>query len=451
MSFGARLALAFVGLVAITALVIAAVGFASAEAGVSGQLDRFLEDRAEELVDQSRDRPQLGDGTIGRDGHDRDGRKRGGVDDDVIAQTLDPDGSPTATTSIDLPIDDRDRALALGEGPGDRRYRTVTIDGDPYRMITVSLPEGGAVQVAGQLAQSNLAIGQIQQQLALAIPIVAVAAGLLGLVLARRITGPLRSLSTTVDTVAATGDLTVPVTVSGRDEVGRLAAGFDNLLQNLARSRHQQHQLVQDAAHELRTPLTSARANVDLLAAAPDLDPAERLDTLRSVQGQLRELTELVNEIVEVATDQQQARPFTTVALAAVVDEAVERFADRRPDRPVTTDLASVAVMGDHDSLVRAVDNLLSNADKYSPPGLPIAVTVTTDGRVAVADRGPGIDPSERDRVFDRFYRSDEARALPGSGLGLSIVASVVDAHGGTVAIDDHPGGGAVVSFTLPV
>ena len=343
MSFGARLALAFVGLVAITALVIAAVGFASAEAGVSGQLDRFLEDRAEELVDESRDRPQLGDG---RDGRDRDGKKRGGVDDDVIAQTLDPDGSPTGTTSIDLPIDDGDRALAIDDGPTDRRFRTVTIEGAPYRMVTVAIPGGGAVQVAGELAQSNLAIGQIQRQLALAIPIVAVAAGLFGLVLARRITGPLRSLSTTVDTVAATGDLTVPVTVRGGDEVGRLAAGFDNLLQNLARSRHQQHQLVQDAAHELRTPLTSARANVDLLAAAPDLDPDERLDTLRSVQGQLRELTELVNEIVEVATDQQQTRPFTTVALSAVATEAVERFADRRPDRPVTTDLASVAVHG---------------------------------------------------------------------------------------------------------
>ena len=447
MSLGARLALAFVGLVAVTALVIAAIGFASAEAGVADQVDRFLEDRAAEVVEETRDRPQRGDG---RNDRDRDGNKRGGADDDAIVQALDAGGDPEGSTSLALPVDDPDRALAAGDGPTGSRFRNVTIDEDLYRMITVPLPEGGAIQVARELTQSNSTIGQIQRQLALTIPMVAVLAGLLGLVLARRITGPLRLLTTTVDTVAATGDLTVPIDVGGDDEVGRLAAGFDNLLRNLAQSRHQQHQLVQDAAHELRTPLTSVRANVDLLAAVPDLAPAERLDTLRRAQGQLRELTDLVNEIVQVATDQQQNRSFATVYLDAVATEAVERFRDRRPERVVTTELAPTPVRGAHDSLVRAVDNLLANADKYSPPDRPIAVTVSSDGRLAVADRGPGIDPAERERVFDRFYRSDEARAQPGSGLGLAIVAAVVQGHGGTVAIDDHPGGGAVVSFNLP-
>ena len=346
--------------------------------------------------------------------------------------------------------DDFDIALAAS-GTDDSRLRSIVVDGKQLRMITAALPDGGAVQVARELTESNSTIDIIQGQLAIAIPVVALLAAGAGLLLARRITKPLRSLATTVDDVAATGNLAVPIEVSGDDEVGRLAAGFDNLLQSLSRSRQQQHQLVQDAAHELRTPLTSVKANIDLLSAAPNLDPEARTDTIRSVQSELRELTKLVDEIVDVATDRFSPQDFRTMDLGVAATEAIERFTARHPTRPVEVDVASVSVQGDHDSLVRAIGNLLSNADKYSPPGPPIAVSVTADRAVLVADRGPGFAPGDRERAFDRFYRSDEARAMPGSGLGLAIVASVVEAHRGSVAIDDNPGGGAVVSFQLPV
>ncbi|MEM9562105.1 MAG: HAMP domain-containing sensor histidine kinase [Actinomycetota bacterium] len=455
-SLAVRLATAFVGLVATVALVFAAIAFATASSGVTGQVDQFLRDRADELVAGDRGRPERPN-RDNRQDDDRQAENRPegdldlprSFDADSVVQTLDPAGSPLVSTGVALPVDNRDVELATSD-KGETWLRTVETDDGPYRVITASLPDGGAVQVGRALDETNSAIGLIRGQLAVAIPVVAVMAGLAGLVLAQRITRPLRSLAASVDTVAATGDLSVPIEVDGDDEVGRLARGFDNLLQSLSHSRDQQQRLVQDAAHELRTPLTSVKANVEFLAAAPDLDPGARRDTLRSVQGELRELTRLVNEIVDVATDRYEAQAFTTVDLGHAAAEAVERFRARRPDRMIDAELPSVPVRGDHDSLVRAVGNLLSNADKYSPPGPPIAIRVGSDRVVAVADRGPGIDPADRQRVFDRFYRSDEARAQPGSGLGLSIVASIVAAHGGRIEVDDNPGGGAVVSFALP-
>lgn len=484
MSLSLRLAAAFVGLVAAVAVVFAAVGFASARSGISGQLDQFLEERAAELVGGDRNRPESlttasnvaigdnmenidndaetdnddnndntdnntdNDGKNGKD-NDRKDRKSDSFDADSVVQTLDAGGDPLASTGLILPIDDTDIALAAS-GTDTTVLRSIVVDGKQLRMITAAIPGGGAVQVAREQDESNSTIGIIQGQLAIAVPLVALLAAGAGLLLARRITKPLRSLAATVDNVAATGNLAVPIEVSGDDEVGRLAAGFDNLLRSLSRSRQQQHQLVQDAAHELRTPLTSVKANIDLLSAAPNLDQEARTDTIRSVQSELRELTKLVDEIVDVATERFSPQDFTTIDLGAAASEAIERFRVRHPDRPLEIDVVEVTAQGDHDSLVRAIGNLLSNADKYSNTGLPIAITVTPDRTVSVADNGIGFAPADRERAFDRFYRSDEARALPGSGLGLAIVASVVEAHRGSVAIDDNPGGGAVVSFQIP-
>ncbi len=472
-SLAIRLAAAFVGLVAAVAIVFAAIGFATASSGATNQVDRFLRERADEVIRGDRGRPDpdtaagatvTADIEATNDDNDdnnndndnagdrprrNDRSSRGSVDDDAIVQSINADGQVGRSTGIDLPVGERDIQLARS-GTDATWLRTIEIDDDPFRIITAASLDGGAVLVARALNETNTTIGQIQRQLALAVPLVALAAAAAGLILARRITGPLRSLATTVDTVASTGDLGVPIEVRGDDEVGRLAAGFDNLLRSLSRSRSQQQQLVQDAAHELRTPLTSVKANVEFLAAAPDLEPEIQRETLTSVQGELRELSRLVDEIVDVATDRFVPQQFARTDLADAAAEAVERFRARNRNRVVETDLAPTMIRGDHDSLVRAIGNLLSNADKYSPPDAPVAVRIEAGTTLSVIDRGPGIPVDERDRVFDRFYRSDEARAQPGSGLGLAIVASIVEAHGGTVGVADNPAGGSIVSFTLP-
>ncbi|MGH1493000.1 MAG: HAMP domain-containing sensor histidine kinase [Acidimicrobiales bacterium] len=466
MSLAVRLAAAFMGVVAAVAIVFGAVSLVAAGSGVNSQVDRFLQDRANELIDGTRGRPTAAAITTeittvdnNRDDREDSPRNDGGknknnnaFDPDAIAQTVNADGQVLASTGLTLPVDDRDRAMAAS-GEGRNRYRTVELEGGEYRLITAAIPEGGVVQVARELTETNSTIGQIRSQLLLAILLVALLAGLGGILVARQITKPLRSLAASVDQVAATGDLTVPIEVKGDDEVGRVAAGFGRLLDSLARSQRQQKQLVQDAAHELRTPLTSVKANIDLLAAAPDLDQEIRLDSLRSAQAELRELAGLVDEIVEVATDRFTPRPTQPLDLSNPAEDALARFAVRVPGRTVETELASVIVQGDAESLSRAIGNLLANADKYSPGEQTITLTVdrlSGAGRVTVADRGPGIAPEERAQVFDRFYRSDAARSEPGSGLGLAIVASIVEEHGGAVGIDERSGGGAEVWFTVP-
>jgi two-component system sensor histidine kinase MprB len=220
------------------------------------------------------------------------------------------------------------------------------------------------------------------------------------------------------------------------------------MLRALDVSREQQHRLVQDAAHELRTPLTSIQANIDWLSRAEDLDPEARRETLQAVRRELDELNGVITEIIELATDQHGLPEFRPIDLADTASDAVEQFV-RRSDRRVDIAVQPSPVNGDEEALQRAIGNLLTNADKYSPLGPAITIEVT-DGRVTVSDSGSGIAPGDRDHVFDRFYRSDDARSTVGSGLGLAIVRGIVEAHGGTVDVGDSPTGGAVVGFTIP-
>jgi two-component system sensor histidine kinase MprB len=288
----------------------------------------------------------------------------------------------------------------------------------------------------------------LQTRLLVVAGALAMLAAAVGWIVAQRTTRPLRALTEAVDAVAETQDFSVPVTASGHDEVGRLASGFNRMLAALQRSRDQQRRLVQDAAHELRTPLTSITANVDWLMRAPDAHPESRNETLGGIRRELGELNDVMAEIIELATESHEPSQHVPTDLSALADAAVERFR-HRSGREVSVRAMPVTVMGDADALARAVTNLLSNAEKYSPAGSPIGVTVGPDG-VFVDDAGPGIPASERELVFERFYRRDEDRSKPGSGLGLSIVADIVEQHGGAVIADDSPLGGARIGFWLP-
>lgn len=454
MGLGARLAISFTVLVALTAVLIGGASVFTTGRQVTSEIDDFLRDRADEIVDGTRDKPQGRDSrSNGRsDDNDSDGSQtvtvgtQLAVDADAEVQLLDSSGDVTAVSGIALPVDDRDVRLAAREEPA--RIRTVSISGTDYRMITEHIPGGGAVQVARSLDEAASLVSLLRSRLFINAGVLAAFAGLAGWALAQRTTRPLRSLTAAVDAVAETRDFTVPVDASGNDEVGRLARGFDRMLRALERSRSQQHRLVQDAAHELRTPLTSIKANIDWLAMADDIDAETRRTVLVGVQRELGELNTLMAEIIDLATDSQEQRPHVPIDLAVVATDAADQFRARSP-RAVEVRSDPTPVRGDADSLGRAITNLLSNADKYSPAGAPITVEVA-DGWVWVADRGAGIPEAERERVFDRFYRRDADRSAPGSGLGLSIVASIAEAHGGRVAIGDTPGGGARVGFGLP-
>lgn len=472
-SLSVRISAAFIAIVAVAALLFAFFSVNTTRRGVSNEVDNFLSNRAEEIIAGNRlpaQAVELGDHGDGDDSNndshtdsgdsnndknsnnDKDGGHKNAADDDSIVQVLGADGAILSSTGMRLPVADSDLRLAASHGRA-AEFRTFGFESDELRMIIAADPNGGAVQVARELAETNSALASIQDDLVLGLAGLALAAALFGVLLARRITQPLRHLAASVDQVAATQEFDVAIQVRGDDEVGRLAGGFDKLLQSLSESKDRQQRLVQDAAHELRTPLTSVKANVDMLAHFSDLDAATRAETLASVKTELNELNRLVDEIVDVASDRFANSSFVAIDLNEVAVDAAERCRVRT-GRTVDVSLADgpATVTGNRDDLVRAASNLLSNADKYSrdDPSASIDVVVEASGdhiRLTVADRGIGIDAKDRKRIFLRFYRADEARSQPGSGLGLSIVDSIVAAHGATIEVDDGPDGGTVVTM----
>ena len=290
-------------------------------------------------------------------------------------------------------------------------------------------------------------LADMANEIALASTAVLVIAAGVGWLLARRITRRLEALAGVAEDVSVHGGVDRQVLVDGSDEVARLASAFNTMLTRLAAARDAQERLIQDAAHELRTPLTSLRTNASVLRRIGELPPDARNRLVADVQGETRELSHLVDELVELALARRTDESDQIVDLAALADGAAARV-ERRTGRQVRVDADGTAVRGRRQGLERALGNLLENAAKFDDSDAPVEVHIR-GGRVTVLDRGPGIDAADAGRVFDRFYRADGARGLPGSGLGLSIVDDVARAHGGTVFAGIRPGGGAAVGFTI--
>ena len=220
------------------------------------------------------------------------------------------------------------------------------------------------------------------------------------------------------------------------------------MLDALDRSQRAQRQLVADASHELRTPVTSVRANIELLAEGlvPD---EERPELLADVREQVEELSALVVDLIELARGDEPVAEVEDVRLDAVVAEAVQRARRHAPAVRFAEELEPVVVEGVPDRLARAVNNLLDNAARHSPPGATVEVRAGPDG-IRVRDHGEGIAPEDLGRLFERFYRGAGARGRPGTGLGLAIVRQVAEAHGGRASAANAPDGGAVFELVLP-
>ena len=327
----------------------------------------------------------------------------------------------------------------------------VTEEGERYRVATVRAGSGQALILAQPLTETDRTLGKLGGVLFVFGALGVLAAMLAGWLVARNGLRPVRRLTHVVERIAETEDLR-PLRVEGDDEVARLATAFNQMLLALGASRDRQRRLVADASHELRTPLTSLRTNLDLLRQAEGNTalPAEaRLELLDDVRGQIEELSALVGDLVELARDEPTSHVVAQVDLAEVVERAVTRV--RRRAHGVAFDVALDAwpVVGDANSLERAVTNLLDNAAKWSPSEGTVTVRLT-GGVLTVDDQGSGVAEADRPHVFERFYRAEESRAMPGSGLGLAIVRRVIDRHGGQVQVSEAPGGGARFSLWVP-
>jgi two-component system sensor histidine kinase MprB len=343
-------------------------------------------------------------------------------------------------------------ALAVAKGKDGDRLSDARIGGTDVRVFTIPVhdQEGRtyALQVARSLGEVNHTLRRITIFLILiAAGGIALALGL-GLAVSRAALAPVRRLTQAAETVRETGDLSERIDTRGEDELSRLAASFNTMLAALEDAARSQRQLVSDASHELRTPLTSLRTNLEVLARNRRLPADEREKLINDVVGQLSEMTLLVNELVELARGDTQPLEPEDVRLDLLVREVVERARRDYPHVEFVDDLQATELHGVPSTIARAVSNLLDNAAKWSPAGGKVEVSIR-DGQVIVRDHGPGIDDDDLPYVFDRFYRAPAARKLPGSGLGLSIVKQVAEAHGGGVSAERAEDGGTRMRLRL--
>jgi two-component system sensor histidine kinase MprB len=281
-------------------------------------------------------------------------------------------------------------------------------------------------------------------------------AATLAWLIARRTIRPIEQLTEATTYVAQTQDLANQIPIQRRDEIGKLATSFNTMLVTLHEmvaalntSREQQRHLVMDASHELRTPLTAARTNVDVLVRSRAISDTDRAELLAETEIELKELSDLVAELVDLATDARSEEPIERVDLGELTEQVVARY-QRRSGRVITLQQDEPAEIGGRANMLeRAVSNLIDNALKFSAADTIVDVVVAGTG-IQVCDRGRGVSAEERQRVFDRFYRSDSARAQPGSGLGLAIVKEIVTLHNGTVTITERAGGGSTATLEFP-
>jgi len=443
MSLRTRLVLAFVTLTTLATIAVGAWSYLATVDRLTAEIDRSLDDIAAVAIDR---------GVAGQPGGAGPGGAGGSspATGTFTTQVIGGDGTVVRSEAgVTIPVTDVDVAVASGADRAARDYRDLTLDAGHYRRLTAALATPGAVQVVRSLDEVDRLSASLEAGILAAVLVVAVLAAMAGWLIARQLTRRLERLVSATEEVATTGNLDVEMPVAGHDEIATLGASFSSMLGSLRRSRDAQRRLVQDAGHELRTPLTSLRTNIGVLRRHPDLPDDARARLVDDLDVEARELSTLANELVELAAERRDDEPLEEVALGPLVERAAGRTR-RRTGRQVLEDADASVVLGRPLALERAVSNLLDNAAKFDPSGGPIAIEVRA-GSVVVLDRGPGIAAGDVEHVFDRFFRSDDARGRPGSGLGLAIVRDVAESQGGTVFAANREGGGARVGFSIPL
>jgi signal transduction histidine kinase len=339
----------------------------------------------------------------------------------------------------------------------------IVVNGQQVGAAEIYAPKG-ARAAAEDAYQSALT-----RNLIIAAAIAGVLALFVSLLVSRRITGPLEELTDAAGDVSA-GNLDVRVAPRGDDEVAALAAAFNSMADRLARDEQWRRDMTSDLSHELRTPLATIQSRVEALedgVLPPTLENlrviGEEVERLGRLLGALRSLNELESEDLSV-----QHEPADLAEIAAgAADRHRPAFAAKGVE--LIEDLRPAEVLGDRDRLLQVVANLLDNALKFTPAGGHVTVAVDkgvgpaevaaagalsgpagASVRLTVTDDGPGVDPIDLPFIFDRFYRAQGARGTAGAGLGLAICRALVEAHGGTIAASEAPGGGARFTILLP-
>jgi two-component system OmpR family sensor kinase len=343
--------------------------------------------------------------------------------------------------------------------------------GDSWRVLVQQLSGGGHLVIASSLGDLDSTVTRLEIADAIAAGVAVVLLAGVGLPLVRASLAPLRGIESTAAAIAS-GDLSRRIDhAAGNTEVGRLAEALDVMLASIEaaylaradgearalRSQDRMRRFIADASHELRTPLTSVRGLAEYgLQQGGGASPEELLRLMGLIAREAGRMGRLVDDLLLLARfDAGRALERRPVDLASIAAEAVQQARIVALGRPITLEAAEpVIVDADAERLRQVIDNLIGNAIQHTPPGTPVAVTVSSEpgsGRLTVADRGPGMTREQASHVFERFYRTDDARtrARGGTGLGLAIAASLAAAHGGELTVDTQPGQGAAFHLRL--
>lgn len=433
-------------MVAMVVVLMAVAVYAVISAALYSDIDKQLQSRAQLLI---------ASGSLAAD----PGKAiEGSAYSDMNAMLVIP-GRATYTANQHgqrLPVGTPESAVIRGELFLSRRTT------DSQRVMAVHLPNNSTLLVSKSLAPTDAVMMKLRWVLLIVGGIGVAVAAVAGGMVTRAGLRPVGRLTEAAERVARTDDLE-PIPVYGSDELARLTEAFNLMLAALAESRERQARLVSDAGHELRTPLTSLRTNAELLIAsstpgAPSIPEAEMAGLRADVIAQIEELSTLVGDLVDLTREEGRNLANEPVDVSEIIGRSLERVRRRRNDIAFDVEIVPWQVDGDTAGLSRAVLNLLDNAAKWSPSGGTVGLRLTqrdaAHAELVVSDAGPGIPPEERALVFERFFRSTSARAMPGSGLGLAIVEQVVVNHGGTLRIEDTvPGGqppGTTIYLLLP-
>jgi two-component system OmpR family sensor kinase len=339
-----------------------------------------------------------------------------------------------------------------------------TADGPGFRVLAETMPGGQVLIAAIPLSETQQTLTQLLTIEVIVSLVVLGALAAAAWLLIKHDLRPLENMAVTADAISA-GDLSLRVEpAEPRTEVGRLGLSLNTMLGRIevafaerAATEDKLRRFLADASHELRTPLTSIRGYSEVFERAKD-DPEDLELAMRRIEEESKRMGVMVEELLVLARLGEGREPEKLpVDLARVVHDCVSDARAVAPGRHIALDSIETAdVLGDDHQLHQVVNNLLSNAVRHTPPAAQVRVSLaTSDGHatLAVADDGPGLEPDVAAKVFEPFFRADKSRAREtgGAGLGLAIVAAIVDAHRGTVRLDTDPGAGATFTVTLPL
>jgi heavy metal sensor kinase len=353
--------------------------------------------------------------------------------------------------------------VALAATTAEKRYESLVANGRPWRTLTGTILVGGravVLRVSRGETRLRTQLWEILVVLVLGLPVVVVLAGLGGYVLARRALTPIDHLASEARRITAERlheRLSVP---NQHDEIGRLAAVINDAFARLESSFDQLRRFTADASHELRTPLSVIRG-IGEAGLGETRTPAEYKEAMGSMLEEVDRLTNLVDTLLRLShgdagTVRLRREAIDLGELTREVVASLGILAEERNQRLAVDLAADVSVSADRLVLRESITNVIDNAIKYSPHGSTIDIRVRPqagDVVLSVADQGPGIAPEHRERIFDRFFRVDEARSRDsgGTGLGLAIAKWAVEVNGGRISVETGADGGSVFRIVLPV